>query len=190
MSHSQPSPSPFPFTDEQKMILRHPSFQHGRLLAGPGTGKSTTAVALAQELASRDPIPRIKFLTFTRAATAELSKKLSTSQTDVELASTMHSFSISALIRNPGSAIFPTPLRIPDNYEWKNLIRRHLAQKVGIRVTKLEKLKNEMAAKWESLINEQHEEITIEERARFMGTWGQHRSVFGYTLLAELPDLC
>lgn len=179
----------FPFTDEQKVILRHVPSQHGRLLAGPGTGKSTTAVALAQELASRDPIPRIKFLTFTRAATAELSKKLSAKEIKIELASTIHSFSISALMRNTGSATYPTPLRIPDRYEWKNLIRQHLARKTGVGVRQLGKLVNEMSAKWESLVENQHEEVSPEVRARFMGAWGQHRNIFGYTLLDELPDL-
>lgn len=180
---------PFLFTDEQKAILQHSPFQHGRLLAGPGTGKSTTAVALAQELASRDPIPRIKFLTFTRAATAELSEKLSANEIKIELASTIHSFSISALIRNAGSATYPTPLRIPDDYEWKQLIRQHLARKTSVGVKQLDKLKNEMSAKWESLVENHHDEVSREERARFMGAWGQHRNIFGYTLLAELPDL-
>lgn len=147
---------PFQFTDEQKAILQHSPFQHGRLLAGPGTGKSTTATALAQELASRDPIPRIKFLTFTRVATAELSNKLSANE--IELASTIHSFSISALIRNAGSATYPTPLRIPDKYEWENLIRPHLARKTSVGVRQLDKLVNEMSAKWESLADEPHEE--------------------------------
>ena len=179
----------FPFTDEQKKILNHPPFKHGRILAGPGTGKSTTAVALARELSSRDPVPRIKFLTFTRAATIELSKKIVAHEIYMESASTIHSFSISALLRNQGSATFPTPLRIPDSYERKRLINPHLARKVGVNVSKLDKLIYEMSAKWESLEEVHHEEVSLEERARFMGAWGQHRNVFGYTLLDELPDL-
>jgi len=189
MNMPQKNPQAFEFTKEQQRIMNHPPFEDGRILAGPGTGKSTTAVALANELLGRDPTPRIKFLTFTRAATNELSKKIAASEMYIESASTIHSFSISALLRNPGSATFPTPLRIPDSYEQRELIDHHLAQKVGVNVLKLRKLINEMSAKWESLEEIHLEEVSPEERARFMGTWGQHRNIFGYTLLAELPDL-
>ena len=186
----QNTPPAFEFTKEQQRIINHPPFEDGRILAGPGTGKSTTAVALANELLGRgDPIPRIKFLTFTRAATNELSKRIAASEMYMESASTIHSFSISALLRNPGSATFPTPLRIPDSYEQRELIVPHLARKVGVDVPKLHKLINEMSAKWESLEEVHLEEVSPEERAKFMGAWGQHRNIFGYTLLAELPDL-
>jgi len=177
------------FTEEQKTILKHPPTEHGRILAGPGTGKSTTAAALAQKLAARDPIPRVRFLTFTRAATAELSKKISAQTGNTESASTIHSFSMSILVRNPGCAIFPHPLRIADDYEESVLIRPHLALKLGVGTRVVDKLINEMSAKWESLSETPNEEIEPEQRARFLGMWMEHRHVFGYTLLAELPDL-
>jgi len=177
------------FTDEQKAIIAHPPFEHGRVLASPGTGKSTTAAALAQALLGSDPQPTIKFLTFTRAATAELSKKLSDRVGMIGGASTIHSFSVSALLRNPGCASFPHPLRIPDGFEYNTLIRPHLAQRVGVGVRRLDEFVVEMAAKWESLDPTESPNISPEERARFMGAWMQHRHVFGYTLLDELPDL-
>ena len=186
---NQPVQRAITFTDEQRAILRHPPFEHGRVLAGPGTGKSTTAVALAQELMGRDPIPRVKFLTFTRAATAELSKLIAAQVEGVDAASTIHSFSISALLRNPGCALFPHPLRIPDDYEYGLLIKSHLAQKLNTGVRQIQKLVNEMSSRWESLSEIPDESVSLEERARFLGVWMQHRHVFGYTLLAELPDL-
>jgi DNA helicase-2/ATP-dependent DNA helicase PcrA len=186
---NQPVQRAITFTEEQIAILRHPPFEHGRVLAGPGTGKSTTAVALAQELMARDPIPRVKFLTFTRAATAELSGMISEQVEDLEAASTIHSFSVSALLRNPGCALFPHPLRIPDKYEYSFLIKPHLAQKIIVRQKQLDRLVSEMAAKWESLVENPNEKVSPEERARFLGVWMQHRHVFGYTLLDELPDL-
>ena len=45
--------------------------------SGPGTGKSATVVALVDQLLQDNPAPRIKLITFTRAATAELAKKVS-----------------------------------------------------------------------------------------------------------------
>ncbi len=55
-------------TREQRDILRHPPDRSGRVLAGPGTGKSATVVSLASELLKRESAPKIRLLTFTRAA--------------------------------------------------------------------------------------------------------------------------
>jgi DNA helicase-2/ATP-dependent DNA helicase PcrA len=148
-------------------------------------------VGLAEKLAAReeDP-PRIKFLTFTRAATLELAKKISAStNTQLPRPSTIHSFAISLVLANPGSATFPQPLRIPDPYEYRELIRPDLAARASVGLRRLDQLVAEMAAKWESLVPQELPAITPAERARFMGTWDVHRRVFGYTLLDELPDL-
>ncbi len=44
-----------------------------------------------------------------------------------------------------------------------------------------------MAANWESLEPRPNPRITAEQRAIFHGAWHEHRQVYGYTLLAELP---
>jgi DNA helicase-2/ATP-dependent DNA helicase PcrA len=44
-----------------------------------------------------------------------------------------------------------------------------------------------MAANWESLRPEEDPKVDPQERARFVGAWNEHRQVYGYTLLAELP---
>ena len=69
-------------TAEQKTILRHNPKRHARVLAGPGTGKSTTMVALLNRLIQRDDSLRVRMLTFTRAATAELADKVATHSPD------------------------------------------------------------------------------------------------------------
>jgi len=180
----------FSLTDEQNKVVQHNSAEHGRVLAGPGTGKSATAVALAGKIYLENPDAKIKFLTFTRAATSELDKKLSDSPAgSMGRPSTVHSFSISNLLRNPGCASFPQPLRIPDKHEYKMLIRPHLAAKSGFGLRQLDKLVAEMSSKWESLDPHENAAITVTERARFMGVWHEHRRLFGYTLIQELPDL-
>jgi superfamily I DNA/RNA helicase len=68
---------PYDPTPEQRAILAHGRQRHARVLAGPGTGKSATVVALVDQLLAENPAPRIKLITFTRAATAELAKKVS-----------------------------------------------------------------------------------------------------------------
>lgn len=182
---------PLILTPEQTAIVGHELPRHGRVLAGPGTGKSAVAVRLAERLAARnDDPPRIKFLTFTRAATLELVKKISESAaTPLPRPSTIHSFAISVVLANPGSATFPAPLRIPDPYESRELIRPHLAGRASVGLKRFDQLVREMAAKWESLAPLELVTVTPAERARFMGSWDVHRRVFGYTLLDELPDL-
>jgi DNA helicase-2/ATP-dependent DNA helicase PcrA len=179
---------PYQPTPEQTAILGHDHHQHARVLAGPGTGKSATLVALLDQLVGAHPAPRIKLLTFTRAATAELAKKVSDHPAAAaERPSTVHSFSISVLLRNPGTGGFPEPLRIADKWEDANIVHPTLARRIGVRVTRLENLIREMAANWESLQPEENPRVDAQERARFNGAWGEHRQVYGYTLLAELP---
>jgi len=179
---------PFNPTPEQQAILGHARNQHARVLAGPGTGKSATLVALLDHLLSDQPAPRIKLLTFTRAATGELAKKVSEHPVAAaERPSTIHSFAISVLLRNPGAGNFPEPLRIADDWEDSEIVRPTLARRANIRVTRLELLVREMAANWESLRPEENPRLDQQERARFVGTWNEHRQVYGYTLLAELP---
>ncbi len=179
---------PYRPTDEQQRIVEHDSCGHARVLAGPGTGKSATLVALVDRLMAGNPAPRIKLLTFTRAATAELAKKVSDHPAAAaERPSTIHSFSISVLLRNPGTGDFPKPLRIADDYEDANIVYPTLARRIGIRVTRLNDLIREMAANWESLVPEENSRVDPAHRALFNGAWGEHRQVYGYTLLAELP---
>lgn len=175
-------------TPEQKAILAHDCSRHARVLAGPGTGKSATLVALIDELLSGEEAPRVRLLTFTRAATAELAKKVSGHPAAAaERPSTVHSFAISVLSRNRGAGDLPEPLRIADDWEYKRIVRPTLAERAGVRVAKLDKLVREMAANWESLRPEENSAILPAERRRFLGAWDEHRRVYGYTLLQELP---
>jgi DNA helicase II / ATP-dependent DNA helicase PcrA len=175
-------------TPEQRKILEYKPDHHARVLAGPGTGKSATVVALIDGLLEGMPAPRIRLLTFTRSATGELAKKVSEHPAAAaERPSTIHSFAISVLLRNPGTADFPEPLRIANPWEYGNLVRPTLARRAGVGVRELDRLVREMAASWESLQPEDDERVDAETRARFLGAWDEHRRIYGYTLLAELP---
>ena len=175
-------------TPEQEAILGHDREHHARVLAGPGTGKRATLVALVDQLLAGRPAPRIKLLTFTRAATGELAKKVSEHPAAAaERPSTIHSFAISVLLRNPGTGDFPQPLRIADDWEDDNIVRPTFARRIRVRKDRLENLFREMAANWESLRPEENPRVDPAERARFLGAWNEHRQVYGYTLLAELP---
>ena len=175
-------------TPEQTAILGHDPDRHARVLAGPGTGKSATLVALVDQLLAGNPAPRVKLLTFTRAATGDLAKKVSEHPAAAaERPSTIHSFAISVLLRTPGMGDFPGPLRIADDWEDQTVVRPTLARRAGVQVRRLDRLIREMAANWESLRPEEDPRVDPAERARFVGAWQEHRQVYGYTLLAELP---
>jgi superfamily I DNA/RNA helicase len=139
-------------TPEQRAIIAHDRHNHARVLAGPGTGESATVVALVEELLAENPAPRIKLITFTRAATAELAKKVFEHAAAVaERPSTMPSFSISVLLQNPGTGHFPKPLRIVDPWEDKNIVKPTIAQRIAVHVRRLDDLIREMASNWEFL---------------------------------------
>jgi len=179
---------PYNPTVEQRAILAHDRRNHARVLAGPGTGKSATVVALVDQLLAGNPAPRIKLITFTRAATAELAKRVSDHPAAAaERPSTMHSFSISVLLRNPGTGHFPQPLRIADTWEDDEIVKPTLAGRINVRVTKLADLIREMASNWEFLEQRNLPKVDPAHRARFLAAWHEHREVYGYTLLAELP---
>src|SRR5438132_1642628 len=110
-------------TPEQRRLLAHDPHTHGVLLAGPGTGKSAAMVAYVEQLANEEQPPRVRLLTFTRAATFELALKVSEHPAlAAQSPSTIHSFAISVLMRNPGAANFPQPLCMADDWERKNIV--------------------------------------------------------------------
>jgi DNA helicase-2/ATP-dependent DNA helicase PcrA len=100
-----------PATEQQRAVIDHRPTEHGRVLAGPGTGKSWASVALLERLLKAHPDLEIRMLTFTRAATAELARKLG----DSELATlagakpaTVHSFALGLLRANPSASTHDT----------------------------------------------------------------------------------
>lgn len=145
-------------------------------------------VALIGKMVKEKPPPRVRMLTFTRAATGELANRLEDHPAAiVERPSTIHSFAISVLLRNGKVGDLPRPLRIADDWERHKIVRPTLARRAGVRVKRLDLLLWELAANWESLVEHEEPEIDAAERAHFMGAWQEHRAIYGYTLLSELP---
>lgn len=178
---------PFNPTDEQRAILNHDLRQHGRILAGPGTGKSATIITLLNSVPD-DQQMRARLLTFTRAATAELTHKVSEAENIIcERPSTVHSFCIAVLMRNAGVGEFPRPFRMADDWENSEIVIPTLSRRLNIPIRTLRELLAELAANWESLNPAETVQVPPAVRARFMGGWQQHREIYGYTLLAELP---
>jgi DNA helicase-2/ATP-dependent DNA helicase PcrA len=173
-------------TAEQQAVIDHDVGKHARILAGPGTGKSATVIMLMAR-STVNGGKRGRLLTFTRAATRELEEKLAEHDEDLGRPTTVHSFAISTLLSNPATSALPEPIRIADDWEWKELIRVHLKALVGCDVPRIERAQAELASNWESLEPSEDAGLPEDVRNRFAGTWEQHRLTFGYALLAELP---
>jgi DNA helicase-2/ATP-dependent DNA helicase PcrA len=181
------------WTAEQQAILQHDSNRHGRVLAGPGTGKSTTILSLAAILQESIGVPgSVKVVTFTRAATAELTLKAI--EGDHGFAPrTLHSTALSLLMSNPGLSGLPEPLRIPDEWEQRNLVQPDIARRLRDRgfeadIRKVRRLEAEMAAQWESLGDEPLlADLDPDLRNGYLAVWSSHREIFGYSLHAEMP---
>jgi len=176
-------------TPEQQRVLAHDCRRHARVLAGPGTGKSSTVVRYMDTLLQRDPAPKVRLLTFTRSATRELAEKIggATGRQDIR-PSTIHSFAISILLASGGIGTFPQPLRIASDWENENVVLPSLSRQLAVGKKDVKKKYiREMAAAWESLEDSTASEITPAQRARFLGIWNEHRTILGYTLLQELP---
>ncbi|MBI2861679.1 MAG: ATP-dependent helicase [Chloroflexi bacterium] len=164
---------------------------HARLLAGPGTGKTLTLGrrALALVLEGGVEPSRIIALTFTRVAAAqlrdELRKTLEPLGYGLPHVSTLHSFALRQLLRNPG--VLVEPLRIADDWEENYIIHPDLKAALGYRrVEKVRELFEQLSAGWDTL---RHDQPGWEQNfpdAKFLGAWRSHRQIFGYTLRAEL----
>jgi len=175
-------------SEEQARILAHDPHRHARVLAGPGTGKSATMVAWVGDVLGSEDALSLRLLTFTRAATAELADKvLNHEALAAQRPSTVHSFAISVLLQNPGTGDFPQPLRLADDWEQDQVIYLSLARRAKVNKRRIGNLVREMASAWESLREEENPKVDAKERSRFMGAWNEHRAIFGYTLLSELP---
>ena len=182
---------------EQLAFLDHSPFRSGRLLAGPGTGKSFTSVAYLEQVANKNPTTRVGYITFTRAATAEFAKKMDDSGLSAlggQPPKTMHGYSLGILLRNHSSRI-PYPLRIPDDWEVTELIRPDISRILKAKgyseatPTMVSKLEAELAASFQSLSGDILP-ISMEQPDlvnAYKGVWRDHRNRYGYTLLSELP---
>lgn len=171
---------------EQLLAASHHG-SHARLLSGPGTGKThclTRRILFLIEEQDVDP-EAIYVLTFTRSAAAELRQRIESElddETPLPHISTLHSFSLKMLLRNPARTKLPDPIRVADDFEERNIIMEELKSILNLNIRQIQDLFNQMSADWERL--------TVHNKRfpnpEFLGAWYEHRSIYRYTLRAEL----
>jgi len=182
------------WSDEQLLIISHDATRNCRILAGPGTGKSTTVIALTQRILEETDDVDVSMVTFTRAATSELASKALEGSLQIPV-STVHSLALRILLANLKWMRLDQPLRVPDDWEFDVLIHEDIKQRLssagwnGMRKDKVKKLEREMAAQWESLNPEIVLDSTLDPELRnaFVSMWQRQRRVFGYSTYSQMP---
>jgi DNA helicase-2/ATP-dependent DNA helicase PcrA len=188
---------------DQVAAARHKG-RHGRLLAGPGTGKTKTLVHRALALiAEHGVLPsEILVLTFTRVAAYQLRQQLESVLGPIgkgsPYVSTLHSFALRQLVRNASRIhLLPEPFRIADDWEERYIIQEdlkldlsnHLSTILAEKTRPIDKIRylfNWLSADWETLRVDLDEGHRFCRDAKFLGAWRQHRETFGYAMRAEL----
>lgn len=181
---------------QQEALIKHPWTESGRVLAGPGTGKTYASVQYLARLAHDAPGLRVGYITFTRVVTADFIAGLAdTDLTALRLQTptTMHGYSLRVLQSLQCTRI-PRPLRIPDDWEQSQLIRPDLSRLLIAKqyeeatTSKVAALEAELSASFRSFRDE-HLPIAAKEPGlveAYLEVWEEHRRQYGYTLLSEL----
>ena len=175
---------------EQEIAAKHVG-SPGRLLAGPGTGKTRTLTARIIYLIQEKHISPgdILAITFTRVAASELKRRVSTllGHSMVPQIVTLHSFALSTILRRGAGDRLPIPIRIADDYEERDIIQEDLKQYLNLeRIVEVRKLITQLSADWEKLEVDKSDWESRFPNPLFLGAWKEHRKIYGYTLRAEL----
>jgi DNA helicase-2/ATP-dependent DNA helicase PcrA len=162
------------------------------ILAGPGTGKSYTILGFILDLINNKAInpDSIIVLTFTRAATAELKKKIKEnidSSKEQPRVFTIHGFALRQLMKNSRNIkILPDNFVIADDYEERQIVKEDIKKLLNIQLKKVDELFNRLSANWETLNADRTGWETDFDDPEFIGAWKRHREIYGYVLRSEL----
>ncbi len=175
---------------DQEIVAQHIG-SHGRLLAGPGTGKTRTLTGRIIYLVNKlhKPPSDILAIAFTRVAAGELRSRVSKilGHDNIPQIVTLHSFALSTILKHGAGKRLPSPIRIADDYEERWIIQEDLKTNLDLEtITEVRDLITQLSADWETL----KADLTSWEKRfpnpLFLGAWKEHRKIFGYTLRAEL----
>jgi DNA helicase-2/ATP-dependent DNA helicase PcrA len=181
-----------PLTDEQMNAISSP-IVHRLFVAGPGTGKSETILGFIEKAVSTDGIDpnEIFVLAFTRAATADLRKKISKlfeAGTKTPRVQTLHGFSLRQVMKNSHAVrALPSYFSIADDFDERHIIQEDLKRFLRLdRIEVIRNLFNKLSANWETLNADRTGWQSDFESPEFIGAWLEHREVYGYVLRSEL----
>lgn len=154
-------------SDEQQIAASHAG-KHARLLAGPGTGKTTTLARRIIRLFvdEKKPPESILAFTFTKFAASELRKRLAVEVEAKDKAektktkvlpriSTLHSYALRELLRNEARTKLPHPIRISDDWEDEWVVIDDMQALMEKSKKETIKLFQKLSADWQQLSADQ-----------------------------------
>ncbi len=175
----------------QAVVVGAAEHRHARLLAGPGTGKTTVLVRRAEFLLNvLDPGDTLLALTFTRAAAAEMRTRLDErlgERAERVRVSTLHAYSLGQLLNNENaSSRLSEPLRIVGDWEQRHVVEEELAYLTGRPVRGVRNALTALENDWNTLTADGEAWEADHSDPVFIAAWATHRTVYGYTLRGEL----
>ncbi len=178
-------------TPEQRIAAGSSGAAH-RMLAGPGTGKTLVMTHHVLYLVQEKGVQSddILVLTFTRAATFELRKRIRLGLGEgggLPKIYTLHAFALGQLMRNQKMMRdLNQPLRIADDWEQRWIIEEDLKRLIQQDVEYVKDRFSDLSADWSTLKVDADEWEALFPDPLFLATWRKHRAVYGYSLRAEL----
>lgn len=156
---------------------------HARVIAGPGTGKTTSLLSLVARRLSGGADPNgMLLLTFSRATAVDLRSQLRdrmASGLGQPRASTLHSYCFSELRKETGSA-FVGEVTV-DQWETRHLVAEDIGHELGISGAQAMGRLDAYDAAWRTLTPPP----THADAARFEATLEGLRKVYDFALLGE-----
>jgi DNA helicase-2/ATP-dependent DNA helicase PcrA len=176
--------------------------QQVRLVAGPGTGKSSTIERRVAHLLNGGANPKRLFtISFTRATTAELSDRIAAfcatqpcaSAVRQVSVSTMHSLAL-RLLRSAAvlATLFPDDPIVLDDWEREKIYDVELATALGSTPTRAREVRLAHDAQWQTLNPDliAQPPIMPEEITRFNAFHSARRNLFCFVLPGEVVYEC
>ena len=172
-----------------------------RLLAGPGTGKSSTIEKRVVDLLLGGATPQnIYVISFTVAASEELRTRIQAACAGLPCAaaavsvpvSTMHSLSLRILVRARQLNSYPSTPTMLDEWERSNVYDTELANVVGCTPTRAEEIRVAHDAAWQTLnpAYVAQAQITRAEQAAFNSFHATRTNLYSCVLPGEVISKC
>jgi len=173
-----------------------------RLIAGPGTGKSATIERRVAYILNTGAVPnRVYVISFTRATSAELTRRIAAycqNQPCAAVAvnirvSTMHSLALRILrAANVLTTLYPADPFVLDDWEREHVYDLELAHVLGCNPTRAGQIRLAHDARWQTLNPQANAQqpITPAEQTGFNAFHTTRRNLYCYVLPGEVIYEC